>query len=252
LDYDPKDSEKIDLLRQINDDWNDTWYLNKIIKEGGVGLEIGCGTGRCLWDWVERVSEAYFIDISEKSVPRALESLQTLNLRWRGCGAIADTEQLPFPDDFFDFVWIWGVLHHTPQPANAVTEIWRVLKRGGKVGIGVYNRNLFFNPLIFPLARAMMKLFSVELPGRYDMASIKDPESFIRAYDGVDNPIGLAKTREEWLQVFAGLRLVECTSIPYPTRFFPRWVGPIVYKLQRRFFSLANGIYFVLEKSNKG
>ncbi|PSS62241.1 SAM-dependent methyltransferase [Ensifer sp. NM-2] len=46
---------------------------------------------------------------------------------------IADAHQIPLPDDFFDAVVIQAVLEHVLQPAQVVSEIWRVLSDKGLV-----------------------------------------------------------------------------------------------------------------------
>ncbi|MEI3855799.1 MULTISPECIES: class I SAM-dependent methyltransferase [unclassified Ensifer] len=46
---------------------------------------------------------------------------------------IADAHNIPLPDDYFDAVVIQAVLEHVLQPAQVVSEIWRVLKDGGLV-----------------------------------------------------------------------------------------------------------------------
>jgi ubiquinone/menaquinone biosynthesis C-methylase UbiE len=52
----------------------------------------------------------------------------------------ADAEHLPFPDDAFDFVYSWGVLHHSPDTAAAVSEIHRVLRPGGVARVMIYHK----------------------------------------------------------------------------------------------------------------
>jgi len=47
----------------------------------------------------------------------------------------ADAEALPFPDNRFDFVYSFGVVHHSPDTARAVSEIFRVLKPGGRIAV---------------------------------------------------------------------------------------------------------------------
>ncbi|WP_312366498.1 class I SAM-dependent methyltransferase [Ensifer sp.] len=46
---------------------------------------------------------------------------------------IADAHHIPLPDDFFDAVVIQAVLEHVLQPAQVVSEIWRVLRDEGLV-----------------------------------------------------------------------------------------------------------------------
>jgi 2-polyprenyl-3-methyl-5-hydroxy-6-metoxy-1,4-benzoquinol methylase len=38
----------------------------------------------------------------------------------------------------FDFIWSWGVIHHSPNTEQIVKEIQRLLKPGGEFGIMVY------------------------------------------------------------------------------------------------------------------
>lgn len=46
---------------------------------------------------------------------------------------IADGHHLPLPDELFDAVVVQAVLEHVLQPAQVVSEIWRVLKNDGLV-----------------------------------------------------------------------------------------------------------------------
>lgn len=46
---------------------------------------------------------------------------------------IADGHHMPLPDDFFDAVVVQAVLEHVLQPAQVVSEIWRVLRDDGLV-----------------------------------------------------------------------------------------------------------------------
>lgn len=54
---------------------------------------------------------------------------------------VANAEQLPFPDGSFDFVYSWGVIHHSPDTAQAAREILRVLRPGGVARVMIYHRN---------------------------------------------------------------------------------------------------------------
>lgn len=57
---------------------------------------------------------------------------------------IGDVENMPYEDNTFDFVYSFGVIHHTPDIQKAINEIYRVLKPGGSCYIAVYNKNSWF------------------------------------------------------------------------------------------------------------
>ncbi|MEM5835084.1 MAG: methyltransferase domain-containing protein [Candidatus Aenigmatarchaeota archaeon] len=44
-----------------------------------------------------------------------------------------DKEKLPFPDEYFDIVYSKNLLEHLRNPGFAIEEMFRVLKKGGKI-----------------------------------------------------------------------------------------------------------------------
>lgn len=102
-------------------------------------LEIGVGAGTDFINWVRHGARATGVDLTERGVSLTKERLAleglTADVRQ------ADAENLPFPDETFDIVYSNGVLHVPPDPARAISEAHRVLKRGGTfVGL-IYNPN---------------------------------------------------------------------------------------------------------------
>lgn len=101
-------------------------------------LEIGVGMGADFLRWVRAGALATGVDLTERAV-----ELTTARLAAEGLQAdvrVADAENLPFPDGSFDIVYSWGVLHHTPNPAQALAEAQRVLAPGGELRIMLYHR----------------------------------------------------------------------------------------------------------------
>jgi ubiquinone/menaquinone biosynthesis C-methylase UbiE len=101
-------------------------------------LEIGCGAGTDFLQFVRAGAIAEAIDLSTHSVALTKKRLAVYGLNANV--QEADAEHLPFPDDSFDLVYSWGVLHHTPDTVNAIKEVYRVLKPGGQIRIMLYNR----------------------------------------------------------------------------------------------------------------
>jgi SAM-dependent methyltransferase len=101
-------------------------------------LEIGVGTGTDFLQWARAGALAHGIDLT----PRGVELTQR-RLAREGLAAqvaVGDAENLAFPDDHFDLVYSWGVLHHTPNTARAIEEVHRVLVPGGQARIMLYHR----------------------------------------------------------------------------------------------------------------
>ncbi len=127
--------------------WGQTGYplLSGLIDydslKGKKVLDIGCGAGWSTEQFVRTGSEVTAIDLTPKAVEITKRRFELYNLP--GTILEADAENLPFPDNHFDFVLAWGVLMHTPDTEKAVDEIWRVLKPGGRAAAMIYNKDSF-------------------------------------------------------------------------------------------------------------
>jgi len=104
-------------------------------------LEIGCGMGCMAMNWAQRGAEFTAIDLNPISIAQTRQRFELFELQ--GDIRQADAETLPFPDNTFDYVYSWGVLHHTPGTAQAIAEICRVLKPGAQAGVMLYHRRSF-------------------------------------------------------------------------------------------------------------
>lgn len=105
-------------------------------------LEIGTGLGTDFLGFVRAGARATGIDLTETAVELVRRRLELEGLSAETC--VADAEALPFPDDSFDLVYSWGVLHHTPSPEVALAEVRRVLAPGGEARIMLYSRRSWF------------------------------------------------------------------------------------------------------------
>lgn len=101
-------------------------------------LEIGCGMGCMASNWASHGANLTAIDLNPVAVAQTTQRFKAFGLQ----GEIleVDAESLPFPDENFDFVYSWGVIHHTPGIRKAVQDIYRVLRPGGQIGLMLYNR----------------------------------------------------------------------------------------------------------------
>lgn len=101
-------------------------------------LEIGVGMGADHLEWAKSHPRALTgIDLTNRAIDFTKERLGYYGLQSNL--RVADAENLPFPGDSFDIVFSYGVLHHSPDTAQAIREVYRVLRPGGSARIMIYH-----------------------------------------------------------------------------------------------------------------
>jgi ubiquinone/menaquinone biosynthesis C-methylase UbiE len=103
-------------------------------------LEVGVGAGTDFVQWVRAGAEAYGIDATPEGVNHLLNRLEIFDLNAAEV-RVADCEKLPYEDESFDLVYSWGVIHHTPDTPEALRQIVRVCRPGGKGKVMIYHRH---------------------------------------------------------------------------------------------------------------
>ncbi len=167
-------------------------------------LEAGCGTGRfcCLFARDFPDSTIHGVDVSPSAleVARGLgQALRLSNVSFREASLFA----LPFPDNHFDCVFNEGVVQlftpaGPPSQADALREMTRVTKPGGKVVISVINWSNW--------PHTFYKAVKNTLGGGYEY--------------GYEHSFSRGELRR--LLHAAGLRRIEFTGF-YPSYGFHRW-----------------------------
>lgn len=102
-------------------------------------LEVGTGAGTDFLQWVRAGTDAFGIDLTQEAIENTKKRLECYNLKAADLKC-SDAENLPFPDDTFDLVYSWGVIHHSPDTQRCLQEIIRVAKPGGIIKIMIYNK----------------------------------------------------------------------------------------------------------------
>ncbi|HEV8725269.1 MAG TPA: methyltransferase domain-containing protein [Candidatus Binatia bacterium] len=104
-------------------------------------LEIGSGAGR-------------FTEIALKTgaLVFSIDASRAVDVNWANNGRApnlvlcqASLYRLPFPESYFDKVFCFGVLQHTPDVARAFASIAKFTKPGGELAVDVYNREFWRN-----------------------------------------------------------------------------------------------------------
>jgi len=130
-------TDVFNLYTQEYEDWfekNKFAYLSEVetLRKAipkGSGLEIGVGTGR----FAQPLGVDTGVDPSENMLEIARSrGIKTL---------VGNGEDLPFKDDEYDFVLIAFTICFVDDPIPVLKEAKRVLKRGGRIIIGIIDRD---------------------------------------------------------------------------------------------------------------
>jgi 2-polyprenyl-3-methyl-5-hydroxy-6-metoxy-1,4-benzoquinol methylase len=153
-------------------------------------LEIGCGMGLHTELMVRAGARVTAVDLSPTSVEAT-----TARLRLKGLSARvmeADAERLPFDPGSFDFVWSWGVIHHSSCTGRIVRQIARALRPEGESRVMVYNRNSAWVASIF--------VRDYLLKGRFMKGSFE--ETLYRSSDGFSARFYVPEQFEDLFRAF--------------------------------------------------
>ena len=119
-----------------------------------------------------RGARAYGVDISEPTVRQARAAFTPDSGPLRA--AAADVRALPFRDASFDLIYSMGTIEHFDETEQAVREMARVLKPGGRAIIGVPNRH---DPFLRPLLATVMQavgLYAYGYEKSYSRRALRD------------------------------------------------------------------------------
>lgn len=150
-------------------------------------LDVGCGFGYFL----ELASIAGWNAFGVEIVDSAVEVAR--NKLGEECIFHGSLLKAHYPDEYFDVITLWDVLVMVDNPLEELRECYRILKRGGKVGIRV--RNVEFQKIIYHIYLPLSKVASV--------LKIKRPYVF-HPYNFTKTSLDLILTRGDFsnIQIF--------------------------------------------------
>lgn len=206
-------------------------------------LEIGVGLGADHQGYAQSGADLYGIDLTERAVEHTQRRLATFDLSSQL--SVGDAEQLDFPDEYFDQVYSWGVLHHSPDTPKAVAEVWRVLKQGGEAKVMIYHKWSMIGLMLwtrYALLRLRPYINLKEIYASYLESPGTKAYSFGEARhlfeDFSEVSIRTVLTHGDLLESDAGQRH-QGTILSIARRIWPRW-------FIRKFFPNA-GLFMLIE-----
>jgi ubiquinone/menaquinone biosynthesis C-methylase UbiE len=125
----------------------DIRYKSRLIEQAQIQaghrvMDLGCGTGTLaiMAKLAQPQSEVFGLDADPEmlKVAQAKKDQEQLEVKFD----VGFTNNLPYPDEFFDRVLSSIMIHHlkTPDKEKTAHEIYRVLKPGGQLHIIDFGR----------------------------------------------------------------------------------------------------------------
>ena len=223
--------ERVEQDRYRQQPWMHDYF--KFERYAGMKvLEIGVGQGTDAVQFARAGAEYHGVDITQNHL-----SLAARNFSLRGLSADlreADATALPFPNDYFDCVYSFGVLHHIPEMDACLAEIRRVLKPNGHLRMALYHKWSAFHLFCKLIGNGLWhgKLFTLGYAGLLSTieagADGKSIKPYVKLY-----------SRREAKKILQGWK-VEDVSVHqlHYDHFYPAILGkalsPLIPMLERR------------------
>ena len=229
-------------------------------------LEVGCGTGQL---------SIYFSLGTNNKIVAFDPTIESLNLakNFAKKNEITNIEFVNadifddvLVDNYFDFVWCNGVLHHTKDPYKAFQIVARSLKNEGYILVGLYNKFGRFRTI---LRKYLSKIFGLRFLEFFDPTlknlKISDEERKSWIKDQYFHPIESLHTLDEVLEWFDNNDIEYINSIPscdfefsqdYADLFKKNSIGTFYSRMINQFSMIFNrlgsdgGLFVVIGKKN--
>jgi ubiquinone/menaquinone biosynthesis C-methylase UbiE len=121
------------------------------LHSGARVLDVAAGNGNATLAaarrWCEVTSTDYVPSLLESGKARALAEGHTIKFQ------VADAENLPFPDGSFDVVMSTFGVMFTPDQDKAASELARVCRPGGKIGLANWTPESFVGRLFTTIGK---------------------------------------------------------------------------------------------------
>jgi ubiquinone/menaquinone biosynthesis C-methylase UbiE/uncharacterized protein YbaR (Trm112 family) len=118
--------------------WGDETRFKQLMNDRRLILDVGTGLGREVVNFAKAAKDSTVVGIEfSDCAVNALKNVSGL----RNTHIIqADLLRMPFKEGSFDFILCEGVLHHTPDPEEALGKCCRALKNEGEIAFYVYRK----------------------------------------------------------------------------------------------------------------
>ena len=170
-------------------------------------------------------------------------------------------------ENYFDFVWTNGVLHHTKNPKKAFEIIIKSLKNEGYILVGLYNKigriRTKIRKYLYKIFGRKVVLFLDPVLRNIKSGSPDQIDAWIR--DQYEHPVESVHTIDEILKWFEENKIRFISSVPHCTidlnhnknLFIEQKKGNLFYRWLNQFFMVFNflgddgGLFVLIGKKHE-
>ena len=177
-------------------------------------LEIGCGTGLITYNLAKIGAEVTAIDISEKSLEIAKRRTERFNVKYYWGNAEKLSNIIPIEP--YDYICVFGVLHHTPNPGKIIEQIKKYAHQDTTIQIMLYHRYSW--PVLWILLKGKGAFWRLnELTNKYSEAqncpltkvySIKEARRLLKDFVirdiSIEYPVSMANHLQRFKKFIPG------------------------------------------------
>lgn len=178
-------------------------------------LEVGCGTGQLsIYFALANNNEIVALDPTIDSInlgKNFSKKNNIFNIKFVNADILDDV----LVDNYFDFIWCNGVLHHTKNPYKAFEIVAKSLKKKGYILVGLYNK---IGRLRTIIRKYFSKIFGYKFLEIFDptLKNLKISKDEKKAWvlDQYFHPIESLHTLDEVLSWFRKNNIEYINSMP--------------------------------------
>jgi len=202
--------------------------------KGKKVLEIGCGIGTDSINFARAGADLTVVDISDKSLEITKKRFEVYSLKAKFyCGNVEDLSSF-LPIERYDLIYSFGVIHHTPSPKKAISEIKRFMNKETILKLMVYNRISWkAGWIVLKYGKGAFWRLD-ELVCHYSEAQIKCPVTYTYTINSVKKLFKEFEIEELYIRHIFPYKISDYVNYSYKKRWYFRAMPKRMFELLER------------------